>query len=645
VTATMPAITPILDVSGLTLELPVDDLWHPVVDDVGFTVGRGETLGIVGESGSGKTMTSLTIMGLAPRHARRPAGRALLDGVDLLTLDERALQRVRGREVGMIFQEPRRSLNPALTVGEQVAEVLRRHLGLGRRQAWGRAVELLDRVAIPTPAQRAHDHAHRFSGGMCQRVMLAMALACEPKLLIADEPTTALDVTVQAQVLDLIAELQRDLGLAVVFITHDLGVVAEICDSMVVLYAGQVVERGAATDVFAHPHHPYTAGLLASIPDPRVRTERLGSIGGTVPSAAGRPTGCRFHPRCPHVRDRCTTVDPPLVVPGTGTAPGSDATRCLRVAELALSGIPDLEPAPEDGIPLPTSGAGSVEPPTATVVDVHGLTKSFVLRRDLVGRPVDVVAAARGVDLALVPGRTLALVGESGAGKSTIGRMLLGLERADGGSIDVLGADPRTLRGAELLRWRGRATMIFQNPYNSFDPRMTVADAVAEPLVVHRRGGSRREQRALAAALLGSVGLTDRHGARYPHELSGGELQRAAIARALTTDPGLIVCDEPVAALDMSIRAEVVNLLRDLQAERGVSYLFISHDLALVRVIAHEVAVIRGGEIVERAPADELFAAPRHEYTRSLLAAVPVPDPRRRKDRGPTAAVQPVTPR
>ncbi|MEO3822724.1 ABC transporter ATP-binding protein [Actinomadura sp. B10D3] len=546
------ATAPVLDLRDLKVEVSNEGRWTTLVEDVDLTVGPGETVGLVGESGSGKTITSLAVMRLLPANARL-TGSVRLGGRELVGLPDRELRRLRGGEMSMIFQEPRRSLNPAFSVGDQVAESVRHHDRVDRKAAWSRAVEFFERVGIPDPARRARDYPHQFSGGMCQRVMLAMALACSPSLLIADEPTTALDVTVQRQVLELIRELQEELGLGVLLITHDLGVVAEVCDRAAVMYGGRVVEHATVVDLFDKPRDDYTSRLLGA--------RELG--------------------------------EPPA-------APATDAE----------------------------SGDALV---------VEGLRKDFVLQRNAFGRPKRVHHAVRGVDFSIRAGETLSVVGESGAGKSTVGRMVLRLVEPDAGRIEILGQDIASLKGDDLRRMRAKATMIFQDPYKSLDPKRQIVHALAEPMLV-QGGYSRSERSDRIAALMKRVGLGPRFLERYPYEMSGGQLQRVAIARALMTDPRIVVCDEPVAALDMSIRAQVVELLRELQAERGLAYLFVSHDLSLVRAISDRIVVMRQGEIVETGTPGRLYESPEHTYTRQLLSAIPATHPRGRTFRAVPAA-------
>ncbi|GJD50343.1 Glutathione import ATP-binding protein GsiA [Methylobacterium crusticola] len=563
-------MTPILSVQDLTVAFRVERAWRPVVHGVSFEIGPRETVALVGESGSGKSVTALSIMRLTPRDSSRIGGRVLLEGRDLLGLPEPAMRRIRGDDVAMIFQEPMTSLNPVLTVGFQIAEALMLHRGLSRAAAEAETVRLFDKVRIPGAASRVHDYPHRFSGGMRQRVMIAMALACRPKLLIADEPTTALDVTIQAQILDLIKLLQDEEDMSVLFITHDMGVVAEIADRTVVMVDGRAVESGPTDDIFRRPTHPYSRALLAAVP-------RLGSM-------RGRPHPTRFP-----IVDRVT-------------------------------GEPEVVPDMPD----------TVAPEGRPVLEVRDLTTRFEIRGGLLSRVRGRVHAVENVSFSLRAGETLALVGESGCGKSTTGRSVLRLIEPLSGSVLLDGEDILALAPADLRERRRRMQMIFQDPFASLDPRMSVGAAIAEPLLINRLA-SRREAGDRAADLLRRVGLKPEMAGRYPHEFSGGQRQRICIARALAVEPRLIVADESVSALDVSVKAQVVNLMLDLQASLGLAYLFISHDMAVVERVSHRVAVMYLGEIVEIGPRAAIFGAPQHPYTRKLLAAVPVPDPGRRR--------------
>ena len=563
---------PILSVADLTVSFRSDGRWREVVHGVSFDIGPRETVALVGESGSGKSVSALSVLRLLPRDASRIGGSVRFQGRELLTASEGEMRTVRGDSIAMIFQEPMTSLNPVLTVGFQIAEALIRHRGLSRAAAEAEVLRLLDKVRIPAARSRLHDYPHRFSGGMRQRVMIAMALACRPKLLIADEPTTALDVTIQAQILDLIKSLQDDEGMSVLFITHDMGVVAEIADRTVVMYRGRGVETGPTARIFADPAEPYTRALLASVP-------RLGAM-------AGRTRPMRF----------------PVIDRTTGVA----------------------EPTPE----TPDTVKAAERP----VLEVRDLTTRFDIRSGLLGRVTGRVHAVERVSFSLAAGETLALVGESGCGKSTTGRSILRLVEPLSGSVLLDGEDIASLDAKTLRNRRQRMQMIFQDPFASLDPRLSVGAAVAEPLLINRLA-TPREAKARAEDLLSRVGLAPETAGRFPHEFSGGQRQRICIARALALRPRLIVADEAVSALDVSVKAQVVNLMLDLQAEMGLAYLFISHDMAVVERVSHRVAVMYLGEIVEIGPREAVFGNPQHPYTKKLLAAVPVPDPARRRAR------------
>ena len=569
---------PVLDVQNLTTAFRRDGAWREVVHGVSFSVGPGETVALVGESGSGKSVSALSIMRLTPRDASRVGGRVLLNGRDILQVSEAEMREVRGNDVAMVFQEPMTSLNPVLTIGFQIAEGLMLHRRLSRAAAEAETVRLLDRVRIPAARSRIHDYPHRFSGGMRQRVVIAMALACRPKLLIADEPTTALDVTIQAQILDLIKALQDEEGMSVLFITHDMGVVAEIADRMVVMLAGRAVETGETASIFGGAQHPYTRALLSAVP-------KLGAM-------AGRSRPVRF----------------PIVSKTTGE-------------------IEPLPPLSRAAVP-----AGPAASPETAVLEVRALTTRFDIRGGLLGRVRGRVHAVENVSFSVAAGETLSLVGESGCGKSTTGRSILRLVEPQGGAVLLDGEDVLKLGRSELRDRRKAMQMIFQDPFASLDPRMTVGTAIAEPILLNKLAG-RAEARDRTADLLRRVGLDADMAGRFPHEFSGGQRQRICIARALAVRPRLIVADESVSALDVSVKAQVVNLMLELQAWLGLAFLFISHDMAVVERVSHHVAVMYLGEIVERGPRSAIFGNPQHPYTRRLLAAVPIPDPARRSAR------------
>ncbi|MBD9528545.1 ABC transporter ATP-binding protein [Paracoccus sp. PAR01] len=566
---------PILSVQNLTTAFRTSEGWREVVRDISFDIHAGETLAVVGESGSGKSVTALSAMRLLPKDKARSTGRILLEGRDLLTLPEHQMRAVRGGRIGMIFQEPMTSLNPVFTIGNQLAEALVLHRDMSWKQAEAEALRLMERVRIPSARARLHEYPHKFSGGMRQRVMIAMALACKPRLLIADEPTTALDVTIQAEILSLIAELQREENMAVLFITHDMGVVAEVADRTVVMYRGDMIETGDTPQLFAAPGQPYTRALLASIP-------RLGAMAGSV-------TPRRF----------------PQVDGATGVA---------------------------------TEGAQLPPPPKATqpVVKVSNLSIRFDL-------PQGRVHAVEDVSFDLHPGETLALVGESGCGKSTTGRAIMRLNTPSAGEILVGGQNVAKARPAELRALRRSAQMIFQDPFASLNPRISVGAAILEPILTHGLL-PKPAARERVSQLLEQVGLSPDMATRFPHEFSGGQRQRISIARALALDPQFIVADEAVSALDVSVKAQVSNLLMDLQAQRGLAYLFISHDMSVVERISHRVAVMYFGEIVEIGPRAAIFGNAQHPYTRRLIAAVPVPDPAQRGTRPAPPAVEPRSP-
>ena len=565
--------TPVLSVRNLKTSFLSDGDWKTVVKGISFDVMPGETVAIVGESGSGKSVTSLSTMRLLPKTSSRIEGEILLNGRNLLKLDDTEMRKVRGQEIAMIFQEPMTSLNPVFTVGRQISEALTCHRPMSAAEAKAETIRLLEKVRIPNAEKRLREYPHQFSGGMRQRVMIAMALASRPKLLIADEPTTALDVTIQGQILDLIKTLQEEDGMSVLFITHDMGVVAEVADRTIVMYNGEAVETGDTAAIFERGEHPYTRSLLAAVP-------RMGSM-------VGQPAPLRFA----------------IVDRETG------------------------QPGPE--IPLKTQ----VDPETP-VLSVRNLVTRYGIHGGLFGKRTGAVHAVENVSFDLFKGETLSLVGESGCGKSTIGRSIMRLTESESGEISVEGRNVRAMGKGELNVLRRSVQMIFQDPFASLNPRMTIAETLMEPFIVHKLG-TRKQAREKAAELIEQVGLQPDMITRYPHEFSGGQRQRISIARALTLDPKVIIADESVSALDVSIKAQVVNLLLDLQERLGLSYLFISHDMAVVERVSHRVAVMYLGEIVELGPREALFANPQHPYTKKLMAAVPVPDPARRGLRRP----------
>jgi peptide/nickel transport system ATP-binding protein len=614
----------LLDVDGLRVEFAINGGSWPVVEDLSFSVDPGRTLGLVGESGSGKTVSALAIMGLLPRPvARVTAGTVHFQGRNLLGLDAKTLRSVRGDQIAMIFQDPMTCLNPAFTVGNQIAEQVRAHRDVSRKEARRIAVEMLDRVEIPDAASRAGSYPHQFSGGMRQRVMIAMALSCSPRLLIADEPTTALDVTTEAQILDLLHTLSVEESMAMIFVTHDLGVIAEIADEVVVLYAGQKVEQATASRLFMRPRHPYTEALLSSMPQSTPIGSPLPVIPGVVPRPEDFPSTCRFRDRCGYAVEACGTtvveLRPTREPDDDPSGPAAGWARCLRQDQLVLAGAGSAG----DAVAVVAPPRAPDRPPA---LSVQGLAKRFPTRSGVLQRVTGGVDAVDGVSLDIPAGTTLGLVGESGSGKSTLARLVVRIVEPTAGSVIVDGTDVTVLSGSELGRSRRQMQMVFQDPYSSLDPSHTIGDTVSEPLVLHTdlKAGARR---ARTRELLALVGLGDVPLDRYPHQFSGGQRQRIAIARALAVNPSLLVCDEAVSALDVSTQAQVLNLLAGLQWELGTAYLFISHDLSVVRHIADRIAVMYLGQIAEEGPAAQVLDRPAHPYTAALLAAIPVPDP------------------
>ena len=606
---------PLLAIENLHVHFVTENGTVRAVEGLSYAVEPGEIVAIVGESGSGKSVSALAVMQLLPPNtARIIDGSVRFEGRELLDLDEEEMRRIRGREISMIFQEPMTSLNPVLTIGLQIMEPLTMHLDMGDDHARKRAVELLTLVGITDPESRLEQYPHQLSGGMRQRVMIAIGLACNPKLLIADEPTTALDVTIQAQILELMKDLSRRLGIAVIIITHNLGIVARYADRVNVMYAARLIETGPAAAVFGQPIHPYARGLLAAVPRlDRGRASQLATIEGAPPNLLDPPEGCRFRPRCRYAIDACADV-PPL-----DEAEAGHFAACFRAGEIdALDSTTQQDGAAP---PVPIAGDSG-----DAILCMDHTSKFFPVGGGLLRGPARYVKAVNDVSLHIMPGETLGLVGESGCGKSTLGRLVLRLDDPTGGEILFAGTDLATLSRSEMMGVRKRMQVIFQDPYSSLNPRMTVGQIIGEPMRVHNLVPKARIPDRIAE-LLNLVGLFPYMALRYPHELSGGQRQRVGIARALAVEPEVIVCDEAVSALDVSIQGQVINLLEHLQRELGLTYLFIAHDLAVVRHISNRVAVMYLGRIVELAASDELFANPRHPYTQALLAAAPVPDP------------------
>ena len=598
----------LLSVTDLRLGFMAGKRALPAVDGISFAISPGETFALLGESGCGKSATAQGIMRLLPAAGRMLGGRVVMDGQELLGLSEADMRAWRGGRMAMIFQEPATSLNPVLTVGRQIGEVLERHRGLTGAAATERMVELLRLVGIADPERRLTEYPFQLSGGMKQRVMIAIALAGEPELLIADEPTTALDVTVQAQILDLLAKIQVDRGMGMLLITHDLGVVARMAHRIGVMYAGELVEVASRQAFFTAPRPPYTQALFEALPDISRRGLRLNTIPGQVPALAAMPAGCRFADRCPQVMAICREQSPPW-----REVAGGHAVRCHWQGEAAANG---------------RTGNAVTEldiDPGRAFLEVADLKVHFPIRKGLLQRTVGHVRAVDGVSLAIAASRTLALVGESGCGKTTVGKALLQLIQPSAGSVRLGGNELVGLKGRRLRSARRHMQMVFQDPFASLNPRLRVGEIIAEGMAALGIDTESASHAAAIAALLQQVGLPDEAAGRYPHEFSGGQRQRIAIARALAVQPELLICDEPTSALDVSVQAQILNLLKKLQAELGVAYLFITHNFAVVEYLAHDVAVMYLGRIVERGRAEEILRAPKHPYTQALLSAVPVP--------------------
>jgi len=645
------------------------------IDGVSLQVNAGECLGIVGESGSGKTMTALSVMRLLPSGGAVVGGRIMVDGTDVAALPESGMEDVRGNLVGMIFQDPLTSLNPTMAIGDQIAESVRLHRGASKKDALDRAVEVLGLVGMPRPAERVSNYPHQLSGGMRQRVMIAMALACEPKLLIADEPTTALDVTIQKQILELIDSLRLKLGMAVILVTHDLGVIAGRADRVAVMYAGRIVETAPTEALFKNPRMPYTEALFEALPEKSAvdasTVKRLYNIPGQPPDLTAPPPGCKFAPRCRYARDECRASEPALQAEttlhlfrcffpvGTPEEVSDPSTPFVSVPEerpqlpatpaaaLAAEGMATAPTATVPAATVPAADGAAAEELAAgrlaaeelaadspaaaghdgSLLTVSRLVKNFAVTAGAVlQRKVGQVSAVADVSFAIPAGSTFGLVGESGCGKTTVGRLIVGLEKPDGGSIVIGGRDLASLPWRERRRQARLVQLMFQDSYASMDPRMRVGTILREPMII-QRDGSRAAQARRVNAMLDEVGLPAAAAERYPHEFSGGQRQRLGLARALMLRPSMIVADEPVSALDVSIQAQILNLMLDLQREHGLTYLFISHDLSVVRYMSDTIGVMYLGKLVEVGPALDVYNSPIHPYTRGLIDTVPVADP------------------
>jgi peptide/nickel transport system ATP-binding protein len=625
----------VLDISGLSTHIELGATTIQAVGDVDLHLESGETLGVVGESGCGKSMTGLSIMHLLPPGGQIVSGSIKLDDRELVGLPEDELCKIRGNEIAMIFQDPLTSLDPTKTIGYQVAEPVTQHLGASKKEARERAVEVLSLVGLPHPAERLDDYPHQLSGGLRQRVMIAMALSCEPKILIADEPTTALDVTIQAQILDLLDDLKARLGMSMILITHDMGVIAGHADRVNVMYAGRVVETTGTTELFSHMRHPYAQALLASIPKlSQDRTRRLLSIPGIPPDLGHPPPGCRFAARCRLATQQCRDEEPALI----GPTP-AHTFACWHPVDGPLTGTeinsvvdarggpqPAAKPASALGISLADRDLPGPAAQDGPLLQIDSLVKEFPVTSGLLQRKTGSVKAVSGVSFEVNRGETFGLVGESGCGKTTIGRMAVALERPMGGSVRLNGIDVSSMKGKRLRTLRRDLQLMFQDPYSSLDPRMRVGAILREPLAIQAIG-SRKEQAERVGELMAEVGLPRKALERYPHEFSGGQRQRIGLARALTLNPQLIVADEPVSALDVSIRAQVLNLMKALQGSHGLTYIVISHDLAVVKYMADRIGVMYLGKLVEIGSGEDIYQRFAHPYTAGLLAAIPDPEP------------------
>ena len=595
---------PLLQIQNLRTYFHTDEHTVRAVDDLSVEIQEGKTLGIVGESGSGKSVTSLSVMKLLSQTAQIESGSISFLGRDLVRLPEPEMRRIRGKEISMIFQEPMTSLNPVYTVGFQVMEALTLHQGISKNEARKRTIQLFDEVGIPEPDQRVDSYPHEMSGGQKQRVMIAMALSCNPKLLIADEPTTALDVTIQAQILDILRELRDRRGMSILFITHDLGVVAEIADDVAVMFRGKLVEYGSVIEIFSTPKHPYTRGLLSCRPRLDSKFKRL-------------PTVEDYMEVTTDADGEVVVVERKLDSDRSKHFESAGRGRLLHTKpELeALGYALDIEDSTTD-----TQTVGIDELP---LLDVEGLHVHFPIRKGLFSRTVDYVKAVDGISFRVYRGQTLGLVGESGCGKTTSGRAILRLIEPTSGCVRFDGTEIGSLSPSQMRQMRNRLQIIFQDPYGSMNPRMTVQSTLVEPMKIQNIGVNAQDQRDRAVALLEEVGMEADHLPRYPHEFSGGQRQRICIARALTVEPEFIICDESVSSLDVSVQAQVLNLLKDLQEQRGLTYIFISHDLSVVKFMADMMAVMNEGKIVEFGPSENIYADPREDYTKRLIDATP----------------------
>jgi len=630
----------LLEVRDLRTHIRTRRLTIEAVDGVSLSIGAGETVGLVGESGSGKSMTAMSVMRLLPPGGQVVGGSVRLGSKELMTMSDREMREIRGNEVAVVFQDPMSSLNPTMTIGDQVAEPLAIHRDMSKQARRDRALELLTVVGMPKPRERLTAYPHHLSGGLRQRAGIAMALACEPSLLIADEPTTALDVTTQAQILALLDDLKARMGMGMLLITHDMGVIATRTDRVLVMYAGRIVEAADTAELFRAPRHPYTQALLEARPDLGTRKGgALYSIPGFPPDLTRPPVGsCRFAPRCRYADAQCVQADPsldsgeaahpvacfhPLVSPNASSAGRGGASTLEKPEEREG---PGESPTSEQEDDRHTSNASTGTRQAGPLLVVEHVVKEFLTLKGGLQRKLGSVKAVSDVSFEVDRGETFGLVGESGCGKSTLGRLIAALEKPDGGSVRFDGEDLGKARPAELRRRRREFQLMFQDPYSSLDPRMRVGAILREPLA-SQQIGSRKTRGRLIEDVLAEVGLSHGAAGLYPHEFSGGQRQRIGLARAIILEPSLVVADEPVSALDVSVQAQVLNLMKRLQADRGLTYVVISHDLAVVRYLADRIGVMYLGKLVEVGPADEIYERPAHPYTGALLDAVPEPNP------------------
>jgi peptide/nickel transport system ATP-binding protein len=650
-------LTRLLELDALETRIRLRSGTVHAVDGLSLELDAGETLGVVGESGCGKTMAAMSIMRLLPKGGYIAGGEIRLNGRDLVKLSDTELRKIRGNEIGIVFQDPMTSLNPTMTIGRQIAEVVLTHREVSKQQAIKRATEVLELVGLPRPAERIRAYPHELSGGLRQRVMIAMALACEPKLLIADEPTTALDVTIQAQILDLLDRIKRELAMGIILITHDMGVIAGRADRVAVMYAGRKVETAETVQLFKRVRHPYTEALLASIPQlDQDRGQELYSIPGIPPDLRRPPGACRFAPRCAFATERCRREDPPLAGedpshpyacfhPRNSSAADMGALGASLLAQaeqnktLMASFGKELELLETAAGPQPTEGARR-DGATEFILEFREVSKEFPITAGaILRRRIGAVHAVTDVNLAIRAGETFGLVGESGCGKTTLGRLGVGLEAPTGGEVLFDGTDLGTVKPGAFRALRRDLQFMFQDPYSSLDPRMRVKEIISEPLDIARRGNA-KERAETVRRLLDDVGLAYDAIHRYPHEFSGGQRQRLGLARALALNPKVIVTDEPVSALDVSIRSQILNLMQRLQASYGLTYVVISHDLSVVKYLADRIGVMYLGRLVEVGPAGEIYERPAHPYTAGLLDAIPVPNPEVARSKQRVAAVR-----